>query len=202
MNVVQKVIECRKIIDKVIKDTKGYKYSYVSGSQLLEKIRPKMDEIGLFLKVDSKNVSWETFDYKNDKGKEKTDFIVSGELTYTWINADEPTDILESKFSLFGQQEDISKAYGSGLTYSERYFILKTLQAPTDSDDPDGKDTTNKNSISKNYSKETIGYKCSKCGVSINQNVYKYSIQKNNAALCMTCQKNIVIKGEKINDNN
>ena len=40
-------------------------------------------------------------------------------------------------FEYYGQQNDISKAFGSALTYSERYLLLKSLGAPTDEDDPD-----------------------------------------------------------------
>ncbi|MGL4761102.1 MAG: ERF family protein [Sarcina sp.] len=188
MNVIQKIIECRKAIDKVVKNTKGHGYNYVSGSQLLEKIRPKMDELGLLLSIDTKNVSWETFDYTNAKQEPKTDFIVTGEVVYTWINAEEPSDTLVNKFNVFGQQNDISKAFGSGLTYSERYFILKMLQAPTDSDDPDAQDTTGRKST-KSYSSVEKNYKCSTCNAAISENVYKYSIQKRNKALCMECQK-------------
>ena len=36
-----------------------------------------------------------------------------------------------------GIQDDSSKALGSALTYSERYFLLKFFNIPTDDDDPD-----------------------------------------------------------------
>ena len=189
MNVIQKIIECRKTIDKVIKDTQGFGYSYVSGSQLLEKIRPKMDELGLFLKIETTNKEWSTFDYKNSKGEDKTDFVVTADIKYTWINADEPTDILECEFSLLGQQDDISKAFGSGLTYAERYFILKNLQAPTDSDDPDSKDTRGKKSVKSYQNTVNSNYKCSECNTVINDNVYKFSMQKFGRALCVACQR-------------
>ena len=193
-NVIQKIIECRKAIDKVVKDTEGFGHNYASGSQLLEKIRPVMDEIGLFLKVETFNKEWTTYDYKNKYGEDKTDFVVTCDIKYTWINADDPNDKLESNFSLLGQQDDISKAFGSGLTYSERYFVLKTLQAPTDSDDPDSKDTKNKSK--KTYNKSTAtpsnsnsAHTCSQCNISISENIYKFSNQKHGRGLCMTCQK-------------
>ncbi|WP_055068954.1 ERF family protein [Clostridium massiliamazoniense] len=194
MNVIQKIIECRKMIDKTVKDANGYGYTYVSGSQLLEKIRPKMDELGLFLQVETFNVEWSTHDYKNSKDELKTDFIVTGDIGYTWINAEEPNDKLECNFSLLGQQDDISKAFGSGLTYSERYFILKLLQAPTDNDDPDKKDTTNKFSYGNRAPRQSqqvggaIG-KCVECGTSINAAVTTFSNKKFGKPLCIDCQK-------------
>lgn len=189
MNVIQKIIECRKVMDKVVKDTKGYGYNYVSGSQLLEKIRPIMDKLGLFLQIETENVTWVPFEYQNSKGESKTDFIVQGEIKYTWINAEDTEDKLVNNFTLLGQQDDISKALGSGLTYAERYFILKTLQAPTDNDDPDSKDTRGKYTAKPSSQGTQQQYKCQSCGVQIHANVYKFSQQKFGKALCMNCQK-------------
>lgn len=186
MNLWQKLIEVRKEIDNFVKDSKSFGYQYVSGSQVLGKIRPKMDELRVLLKVETNDIVWNTFDYKNSKGEDKTDFVISGQVKYTWINADDPKEREECSFNIFGQQDDISKAFGSGLTYSERYFVLKTLQAPTDGDDPDSKDTRGK--VSKaNNSNDT--YRCNKCARVIAPNVAKFSHQKYGKALCMDCQK-------------
>ena len=187
MNLWQKLIEIRKAIDNFEKDINGYGYSYVSGSQVLSKIRPKMDELGVLLKIETNDTLWSTFDYKNNKGEEKTDFIVSGKVNYTWINADNPEEREECSFDIFGQQDDISKAYGSGLTYSERYFILKTLQAPTDSDDPDSKNTTGKKS-NKSINQNSNA-SCSECNINIPINVANFSQKKYGRALCFNCQK-------------
>ena len=141
MNVYQKIIEVKKVVKCFLKDAetsgKG-SYTYTSGSQILSAIKEKMEEIGLlFLPVETVHRGWTTFNYKNSYGDDKTDFIVEGELFYEWINADEPTDRQRVSFEYYGQQNDISKAFGSALTYSERYLLLKSLGAPTDEDDPD-----------------------------------------------------------------
>lgn len=141
MNVYQKIIEVKKVVKCFLKDAetsgKG-SYAYTSGSQILSAIKEKMEEIGLlFLPVETVHRGWTTFNYKNSYGDDKTDFIVEGELFYEWINADEPTDRQRVSFEYYGQQNDISKAFGSALTYSERYLLLKSLGAPTDEDDPD-----------------------------------------------------------------
>lgn len=141
MNVYQKIIEVKKVVKNFLKDAetsgKG-SYTYTSGSQILSAIKEKMEEIGLlFLPVETVHRGWTTFNYKNSYGDDKTDFIVEGELFYEWINAEEPTDRQRVSFEYYGQQNDISKAFGSALTYSERYLLLKSLGAPTDEDDPD-----------------------------------------------------------------
>ena len=141
MNVFQKIIETKKVVKNFLKDAetsgKG-SYTYTSGSQILSAIKEKMEEIGLlFLPVETEHRGWTTFNYKNSYGDEKTDFIVEGKLCYEWINAEDPTDRQRVSFEYYGQQNDISKAFGSALTYSERYLLLKSLGAPTDEDDPD-----------------------------------------------------------------
>lgn len=149
LNIYQKLVEIRKSIDVFTKDTEGYGYKYVSGSQVLHKIKSKMDELGVLLIPHVLNQRYETFDYtvwdKQAKAeKQKTDFIVSGDMKYIWVNAENPEDRIEIPWQYMGQQDDISKAYGSGLTYTERYFLLKFFGVPTDDDDPDAKDTTGK----------------------------------------------------------
>lgn len=141
MNVFQKIIETKKVVKNFLKDAetsgKG-SYTYTSGAQILSAIKEKMEEIGLlFLPVETEHRGWTTFNYKNSYGDDKTDFIVEGKLCYEWINADDPADRQRVSFEYYGQQNDISKAFGSALTYSERYLLLKSLGAPTDEDDPD-----------------------------------------------------------------
>lgn len=142
MNLHQKLVEIRKEIDVFEKDTKGFNYSYVSGSQVLSKIQNKMNELGVILYPVVNETEHSTFDYKqfNKKTKQmedKTDFVINGDMQYVWQNAENPEDKIVIPWKLYGQQDDISKAFGSALTYSERYFLLKFFNAPTDEDDPD-----------------------------------------------------------------
>lgn len=161
MNLYEKINEVKKVVKTLSKDaeTNGDRaYSYVSGSQILSMIKSKMEEIGLlFLPVKTESRGWTTFDYTLASGKSKTDFIVEGYVSYEWINVDEPSERQRVDFDYYGQQNDISKAFGSALTYSERYLLLKSLGAPTDEDDPDKKTEDKKgNSASKLKSKYSI----------------------------------------------
>ena len=155
MNVYQKLIEVKKEARAFSKDTKGYGYDYVSGSQILNKITSKMNGIGLlFIPVFVGHDDWEKHEYVS-KGKEKTDFIIHGDIIYKWVNAEKPEDFIEIKGHYYGQQDDISKSQGSAWTYFERYALLKSLGLPTDSDDPDSKNTKdNTNKVYKQTKKE------------------------------------------------
>lgn len=152
LNLYQKIVEVRKSIDNFTKDQASYNYKYVSGTQVLSKIRIKMDELGLLLFPSIVSQSHEIYPYKDKYNKDKQDFLVFGDMNYQWINADKPDEILNVPWKYTGQQDDISKAYGSGLTYAERYFLLKFFGVPTDEDDPDKKGSKKEDS---NYPPKT-----------------------------------------------
>jgi hypothetical protein len=153
LNLYEKIIEVRKCIAGFNKDKKSFGYDYVSGNQVLGKVKEKMDELGLILSPSCHSCNHEEFHYsvtkydKDTKQKEttdKTDFVVWGEMRYTWIDASKPEERFCESWQYYGQQDDISKAFGSALTYSERYYLLKFFGVPTDKDDPDSNDTRNK----------------------------------------------------------
>lgn len=168
MNVFQKINEVKKTVKSFSKDSetsgKGA-YTYTSGSQVLSAIKEKMEELGLlFLPVETKHRDWTPYNYTTSANISKTDFIVTGELVYEWIDADNPVDRQRVKFEYYGQQNDISKAFGSALTYSERYLLLKSLGCPTDEDDPD---KTNENKTQSKSKYQQIKDKCKEKNVSI-----------------------------------
>lgn len=139
LNLYQKIVQVRQVAEGFSKDKSSYGYSYVSGNQVLSKIKDKMNELNLLLLPSTKVGEHHTHAYKTNKGKDALDFIVKGEMSYTWINGDNPEERETVTWAYYGQQDEISKAYGSGLTYSERYYLLKSLGLPTDEDDPDAK---------------------------------------------------------------
>lgn len=139
LNLHMKLVEVRKSIDGFTKDQKGYNYSYISGTQVLAKIKQKMDELYLLLYPAINTQEFQGFPYKDKFGKDKHDFLVHGDMSYKWVNAEKPDEEIIIPWKYTGQQADISQAFGSGLTYSERYFLLKFFGVPTDDDDPDKK---------------------------------------------------------------
>lgn len=141
LNLWQKIVQVRQVAEGFSKDGKGYGYNYVSGNQVLSKIKDKMNELNLLLMPSTQVGEHHTHAYKTSRGKDALDFVVKGEMTYVWINADNPEEREPVSWAYYGQQDEISKAFGSGLTYSERYYLLKSLGLPTDEDDPDAKET-------------------------------------------------------------
>lgn len=163
MNLHQKLVEIRKEIDVFSKDTKGFNYSYVSGSQVLGKIQAKMNELGVILYPEMRDLEHSTYDYqqynkKTQQMDDKTDFVISGDMRYVWVNAENPEERIAIDWNIYGQQDDISKAYGSALTYSERYFLLKFFNAPTDDDDPDSRQGASKSRGSNKASDKQLDF--------------------------------------------
>lgn len=143
LNIQQKLVEIKKSIKGFNKDTKGFGFDYVSGSQILRATKDKMDELGVLLvpNVDYSTLHWEKHEYTTKKGEQKLDFIITMKMTYTWVNAENPKDTIEIDWVCIGQQtDDIAKAVGTAMTYNERYFLLKFLGLPTDEDDADKKE--------------------------------------------------------------
>ena len=62
---------------------------------------------------------------------------VYGEMLYTWVNNDNPSEQIHVPWFLVGEQDNASRSYGSGLTYANRYFLLKYFNISTSEDDPD-----------------------------------------------------------------
>ncbi|MBM0318660.1 single-stranded DNA-binding protein [Staphylococcus pseudintermedius] len=144
LNLYQKIADVKANIDGFTKDTKGYNYTYVSGSQVLHRIRSKMIEHNLLLVPKTLEETYSVEDVTRYSPKYKkqvttTEYTVKVKLIYTWINADKPEEQLELPFFAIGQQDDPAKALGTALTYSERYFLMKFFNIPTDEDDADSK---------------------------------------------------------------
>ena len=161
LNLFQKIADVKANIDGFTKDAKSYNYSYVSGSQVLHKIRNKMIENNLLLVPKTSEENYKQIDvtrFNKKAGREITtsEFIVEMKLTYVWINADKPEEQFEVTFYAVGQQDDVSKAHGTALTYTERYFLMKFFNIPTDEDDADAKQKQERYATSSNQLKELL----------------------------------------------
>jgi hypothetical protein len=132
LNIYQKLVEVRKSVPYLQKESQGHQYQYTGSSQVLASVRAKMDELGLMLI--SKVLGHNLIEGKTAKGAKE--FMTELDLEFTWINADKPEETIVCPW--YGQGVDNSeKGVGKGLTYAEKYFILKTFNIPTDKDDPD-----------------------------------------------------------------
>ena len=148
LNLFQKLARIRKQVEVIKKNKSGHNYKYVTDDELLAKVTTFMDkyEISLIPRIVEGPAKHEQYSYakiKIDKENKQryedkvNEIIVSADMVYTWVNNNNPNEKLEIPWLTIGQQSDSSQAFGSGLTYSMRYFLLKFFNIATPEDDVD-----------------------------------------------------------------
>ncbi|MGZ0043436.1 ERF family protein [Paenibacillus ottowii] len=140
LNIYQKLLEVRKSVDYLKKESKSNQYDYTGSAQVLASVRDKINEMGLILipRIVNKNLISDTVEYMDkDRPKKTTTYLTELTMTFTWVNAENPQDTIECPWYTQGVDIAGEKGVGKALTYAEKYFILKFFNIPTDKDDPD-----------------------------------------------------------------
>ena len=148
LNIYQKLAKIRKQVEVIQKNKSGFNYKYVTDDELLAKITGFMDKYGLSLipSIVQGTMDHEQYHYlktKFDKATKQSyeehnnEIIVSADMVFSWINNENPEERIDVPWIIIGQQADCSQAFGSGLTYSMRYFLLKYFNIATPDDDVD-----------------------------------------------------------------
>lgn len=150
-NIYQKLAKIREQVEVMQKKSKAFNYNYVSEEDLLAKISAMMKKYDLSLLPgivpQSAEVTVHNFSktklLKNADGISEPyeenvhEVIVRADMTWTWVNNENPEEKVIVPWITVGQQSDASQALGSGLTYTFRYFLLKFFNVATPNDDPD-----------------------------------------------------------------
>jgi len=139
LNLYQKLHKIQSQVLGLGKDKTSNSYKYVTGSKVLEHIKPLMNELGLILKQEVLSIDNERQDYlvavNTPNQKTKSEILTKVMMRFTWIDT-ESGEKDENSFGANGQN-DWEKGLGSALTYAERYFLLKYFHIATDEDDID-----------------------------------------------------------------
>ena len=145
LNLVQKLAKIRAISDVVSKEKRSYNYSYADITTILANITAGMKKYGVSL-IPSivpgtsevvQNVVVNTKFDKTGKAYDNTvtEMLVKADMSFKWVNDEDPSDTIEVPWFVTGSQTDPSQALGSGLTYCTRYFLCNYFQiAQADSD--------------------------------------------------------------------
>ena len=142
LNLYQKIAKIRKPVEVMQRNKSGFGYKYVTDTELLAKISGLMDKYGVSLvpSVVPNSTVVEPYSYEKIKaGKTEivNEILVHGDMKYTWVNNDNPDEKITVDWVMVGHQSDGSQGFGSALTYSMRYFLLKYFSVATPEDDPD-----------------------------------------------------------------
>jgi len=121
------------------KDKQAYGYKYVPEDEILARITAGMEKynVSLIPAIVPNSSSVVPYQSVDKKGKDTYEIIVNADMKFKWVNDENPDDCIVVEWLLTGQQSDSSQAFGSGLTYCQRYFLLKYFQVATVDDDPD-----------------------------------------------------------------
>lgn len=142
LNLYQKLAKIRKPVEVMQRNKSGFGYKYVTDTELLAKISGLMDKYGVSLvpSVVPNSTKVEPYSYEKTKGGKTeivNEILVHGDMKYTWVNNDNPDEQIVVDWVMVGHQGDGSQGFGSALTYSMRYFLLKYFGVATPDDDPD-----------------------------------------------------------------
>ena len=127
LNLYQKLVEIRKSVEYLKKESTGHRYNYTKESQVITALRPKMDEQNVFLEVGMLEPQWH---------EDGTTRLVSIGFEFIWVNADNPEEKI-TKYLYLQDAAGDPKKIGGLSTYALRYHLCKFFQIATDDLDLD-----------------------------------------------------------------
>lgn len=148
LNLYQRLAKIRKAVEVIRKNKSGYGYRYVTDDEILSKITGLMEryEVSLIPAIVPGTMRVTPYSYEKTKVEKDTkqiyqetnnEVLVIADTIYTWVLDSDPSQRIEVPWGLVGQQSDASQSFGSGMTYTFRYFLLKYFNVSTVDDDPD-----------------------------------------------------------------
>lgn len=138
LNLKQKLVAIRKTIGVLQKTESGNQGAkYVDPGVILLKIREAMDHHNILLTVAVLGCTNTQVPAPTKNDPKNIDFLSETNMMYTWHDADSDETLDCLWHSVGSHMQDPSMAFGGGLTFSERYFMLKFFQIPTSKDDPE-----------------------------------------------------------------
>lgn len=144
LNLHQKILKIADMAGVLQKTASGYSYRYVPEEDIQAKVTAGLQKYGVMLydrivpgTLNVMPYTYEKYDPKIKGVKPVNEIIVSGDMVYTWVNVDNPDEYVETTWAFVGQMEDAAQAMGAGLTYANRYYLMKQLQLATTESDPD-----------------------------------------------------------------
>lgn len=144
LNLHQKILKIANMAGVLQKSKNGYSFKYVPEEDVQAKVTAGLQKYGVMLydsivpgTIKVTPFTYEKYDAKLKINKPVNEIIVSGDMTYTWVNTDNPSERVETTWAFVGQMEDAAQAMGAGLTYGNRYYLMKQLQLATTESDPD-----------------------------------------------------------------
>lgn len=134
MTIFEKLLQIQIAVDALVKDGENTsdRYKYVSSDQVLNTVRPKMNELKLLLIPSTKTGRVHEGITKSGT----TRYLTEIEKVFIWIDC-ETSEQYAVPFYAQGVDLAGEKGVGKAETYAEKYFLMKFFHIGTSKDDPD-----------------------------------------------------------------
>ena len=144
MNLQQKLRKIAETADAIQKSKEGYGYRYVPEPEVLAVITGALNKyhVNIIPQINPGTLTvtplrYEKMDRKTKQLIPVNEVLVQGEMIYKFVNSDNPAEEAEVPWAFVAQMEDAAQAFGSALTYANRYALVKIFQIATTDTDPD-----------------------------------------------------------------
>ncbi|MCP4571745.1 MAG: hypothetical protein GY838_05280 [bacterium] len=135
LKLTQKLVEIRKAIGILQKETKGQAGKYVDPELILAKVVNAMNDQGVLLTTNILESESIKVDAPSKNNPEKKDYQTSLKMEMVFSDGDSTLGI--PWYAIGSHMQDPAMAFGTALSYAERYFMLKTFNIATPELDPE-----------------------------------------------------------------
>ena len=138
LNLYQKLAKIRAISEVAKKSKKGFNYTYTDITEILANVTAGMKkyQVSLIPSIVPESGSVTKVPIENTKftksGEQyidhKEEFLFQSDMTFIWINDENPHERIEVPWFAVASMSDASQAQGSAMTYTMRQFLTSYFQ--------------------------------------------------------------------------
>lgn len=144
LNLVQKLAKIRAMSELATKSKQGYNYTYTDVTEILAKVTSGMKKYNVSLIPSivpqtanvSQLVSVNTKIDRQGNAKDvtTTEMLFTADMTFRWINDDNPEEHIDVPWFITGSMSDCSQSLGAACSYGMRQFLTSYFQIAQSSD--------------------------------------------------------------------
>ena len=144
LNLVQKLAKIRAMSEIATKSKQGYNYTYTDVTEILAKVTSGMKKYNVSLIPSivpqtanvSQLVSVNTKIDRQGNAKDvtTTEMLFTADMTFRWVNDDNPEEHIDVPWFITGSMSDCSQSLGAACSYGMRQFLTSYFQIAQSSD--------------------------------------------------------------------
>ena len=144
LNLVQKLAKIRAMSEIATKSKQGYNYTYTDVTEILAKVTSGMKKYNVSLIPSivpqtanvSQLVSVNTKIDRQGNAKDvtTTEMLFTADMTFRWINDDNPEEHIDVPWFITGSMSDCSQSLGAACSYGMRQFLTSYFHIAQSSD--------------------------------------------------------------------